>query len=368
MNYEKIARKEMGNMAAYIPGMRSQEAIEKYGLTHVVKLASNENPLGPSPKAIEAIAEAAKVGHIYPDSTAWKLRTLLAGKHKVTPEQVIVTAGGEELIRLFSGAYIAEGDEVIISELGFGLHFRGGQMQGAKIMTIPVKADLSDDIDGMINAISQKTKVVFITNPSNPTGHINKRADMEKLFKAVPKDVLIMVDEAYFEFAVEHEEYPDCMEYLADYPNMIILRTLSKVVGLAGVRVGYGVASAGLIAQIMKLKAAFNVSILALEGAYAALLDEAHIDRTILENRNSLNMFKEYFDKKGLKYVKPGGNFIFVDLGVGSFEAHQDLIKLGLIVRPGGAWGKDAFTRISSGTIEETKFAIDILDKYLASK
>lgn len=368
MDIQKLARKEMSQLSAYVPGIRSQEAKEKYGLDKVIKLASNENPLGPSPKAIEAMKEAAYMAHIYPDSTAIKVRTLLAEKLGVKVEQIILTAGGEELIKLFCGVFLDKGDEVILSQLGFGLHFRGAQMQGAKLQVVPVKEDYSDDLDEFVNRINDKTKVIFVTNPNNPTGLINSRESIEKFLSRVPENVLVMIDEAYFEFAVEHEEYPDCIQYLDQYPNLIILRTLSKVVGLAGARVGYGVASAEIIAEIMKLKGAFNVNIIAQEGAYAALQDEEHIQKTILENRLSLNMMKEYFDKNGYSYLKPGGNFIFVDLKISSKTVHEDLIKRGVILRPGHLWGVDKFTRISSGTVEETEYLLQVLDQYLKEK
>ena len=368
MDFEKIARKEMSKMSTYVPGIRSQEVKEKYGLDRVVKLASNENPLGPSPKAIEAIKVAASMGHIYPDSTAMKVRTLLAKKHNCEVENIILTAGGEELIKLFCGAFLNQGDETIISELGFGLHFRGSQMQGATVVSIPVKEDYSDDLDEFANKISDKTKIVFITNPNNPTGMMNSRDAIANFLTKVPENVLVMIDEAYFEFAVEYPEYPDATEFLAQYPNIIILRTLSKVVGLAGVRVGYGIAHEGMIAEIMKLKGAFNVSILAQEGAYAALLDTDHLEKTVLENRLSLNLLKEYFDKKGYHYLKSGGNFIFVDLGVSSRIVHEDLIEKGVILRPGHLWGRDQFTRISSGTIEETEYILKIMDEYLENR
>ncbi len=365
MNFEKIARKEISMMSTYVPGVREQEVKEKYGLDEIIKLASNENRLGPSPKAIEAIIKAASMGHIYPDSTAMKARKLLAEKHNVGVENIILTAGGEELIKLFCGTFLDKGDETIISELGFGLHFRGSQMQGATVVTIPVKEDCSDDLDEFANQITDKTKVIFITNPNNPTGMINSRDAIAKLLSKVPENVLVMIDEAYFEFAVEYPEYPDCTEFLNQYPNIIILRTLSKVVGLAGVRIGYGIAHPGMIAEIMKLKGAFNVSILAQEATCAALLDVEHIEKTVLENRASLNMLKEYFDKNGLHYLKTGTNFIFVKLGVSSKVAHEDLNKKGVILRPGYLWGRDEFTRISSGTVEETKIVLKVLDEYL---
>jgi|LGOV01.1.fsa_nt_gb histidinol-phosphate aminotransferase len=367
MDISKVVREEMSMMSAYVPGVRQQEVKEKYGLDEVIKLASNENPLGPSPKAIEAIKNAASMGHIYPDSTSMKVRKLLSEKHNVGVDSIILTAGGEELIKLFCGTFLNKGDETIISELGFGLHFRGSQMQGATVVTIPVREDLSDDLDEFANKITDKTKIIFVTNPNNPTGMMNARDDIAKLLSKVPENVLVMIDEAYFEFAVEHPEYPDCTEFLSQYPNIIILRTLSKVVGLAGVRVGYGIASSEIIAEILKLKGAFNVSILGQEAAYAALLDVDHLEKTVLENRESLNMLKEYFDDNGIHYLKTGANFIFVDLGISSKVVHEDLIKKGVILRPGHLWGRDKFTRISSGTVEETETIIKVLDEYLKS-
>ncbi|WP_317855183.1 histidinol-phosphate transaminase [Chakrabartyella piscis] len=368
MDFSNIVRPEVGKMSAYVPGVRSQEVKERFGVENIIKLASNENPLGPSPKAIEAICLAAKEGHIYPDSTAMKVRTLLAKKHNVAVGNILLAAGGEEVIRLFCGTFLNAGEETIISQLGFGLHFRSSQMYGGKVVTIPVKEDLSDDLDAFAENITDKTKIVFVTNPNNPTGIMNSRDEIVKLLAKVPSHVLVMIDEAYFEFAVEHEGYPDCTEFLEQYPNLIILRTLSKVVGLAGIRVGYAIAHENMIAEILKLKAAFNVSSIAQEAAYAALLDEEHIERTILENRKSLEMLKKFFEEKGLHYLPTAANFIFVDLGIGSQKAHEDLIREGVILRPGHLWGDIAapFTRISSGTVAETQVVIDTLEKYLS--
>lgn len=365
MNISKLARKELNNMRAYVPGARIPETMEKYGLNRVVKLASNENPLGPSPKAVEAIINAATGVSMYPDSRCTAAREAIAQKQGVDPDQIIIGNGGEEIIRFICESFINKGEEFIISYLGFGLHTKSAQMMGGKCVSIPMIGDYDYDLEAFLSAVTEKTKIMFITNPNNPTGKIIPKAQMESFLERVPEDVLVLVDEAYFEFAKQNPDYPDCTQYLNQYQNLIVLRTLSKVVGLAGMRIGYAITSKEIAAEMSKLKGTFNVNTLALTAGIAAVADETHIERTIAENNKSFDMMRSYFDKKGLRYLPTSANFLFVDMQMPSTELFETLMQNGVILRPGFQWGEENFMRISSGTVEETEFLLNVLDRVL---
>lgn len=365
MNIAELAREEMKQMRAYVPGARQDDVKEKYGIEHVVKLASNENPLGPSPKAVEAIKNMAASIHIYPDSQYKRARKAISEKLNVDPDQLIIGNGGEEVIRLLCETFLNKGDEVVISELGFGEHFIFSQMMGAECVVVPVTEKCDADLDEFLNKITNKTKMIFVTNPNNPTGKIVPRARMEAFLSKIPENILVMIDEAYFEFARLNPDYPDCTKYLDRYKNLFILRTFSKVTGLAGLRVGYGIADKAIIAEINKIKGAFNVNTLAAEVAIAAVNDDEHVQKTLEINTKSLDMMRAYFDKKGYQYFDTATNFIFVDFGINSAILHENLMEKGVILRPGSLWGQENFMRISSGTIEQTEEVLNVLESVL---
>ncbi len=358
-------REELKGMSTYVPGTRVSYVKEKYNLEKVVKLASNENPLGVSPKAVQAIKDAANGVNIYPDSECNRLRGVIADKLSVKSEQVIVGNGGEEIIRFICEALLDKDDEVVISELGFGLHIKSSQLMGAKVNIVPLLPNYDYDFDGFLGAISDKTKIVFITNPANPTGKVTERSVLEAFLAKVPSNVLVLIDEAYYEFATFNKDYPNGIDYLDTYKNVMVLRTFSKVAGLAGLRVGFGIASVEFIGELNKIKGVFNVSVVAIEAACAAMQDDEHIEKSVELNRESLKRMMEYFNKKNIEYLEPHGNFIFVDFKTDGKELYNSLLEKGVILRGGFLWGKDTWMRISSGTMEETKILIDALDAVL---
>ena len=364
---KKIFRKELEKLNVYVPGKPIEDVMREYGLTSVVKLASNENPLGPSPKAIAAVqAEAARI-NIYPDPAVRSLREKLAERFDVDYDQIMVGNGGESLIQLVAQSIIEPGDEVITADPSFSLYEISVSHMGGVVHVVPLLQDsFQYDLETMLSLVNEKTKIVFICNPNNPTGTILGKAALDEFADKLPEDVVLFVDEAYYEFAsAVSDDYPNGLEILKRRPNTIVLRTFAKVAGIAGTRVGYIFSNPELIAEVGKSTGVFSVNRLAQVAALAALEDNDHIQNSVALNKASLQAFKDFFDTKGLRYVEPGGNFIWVDVGVDTRELYVALQKEGVIVRPGFLWGWDSWLRISSGNMQDTEICIEALDKLL---
>ncbi len=358
-----IFRNTMNEVKPYVPGKPIEDVMREYNLTDIIKLASNENPLGPSKKAIERMNEVINKMHIYPDGAQLKLRERLAEINNVDISQVLVGSGGEQIISLIAQTFINDGDEVMFASPSFALYNIHCTHMGAKSVVIDLKDDFSYDLDKFYNNISNKTKIIFLANPNNPTGNIIKKDELLKFIDKLRDDILLVLDEAYFEYANFDDDYLNGIEVLRKRKNTIVLRTFSKCVGLAGLRVGYIFSSDEIIKEISKIKMTFNVNKMAQEAALAALDDKEHLRETIILNKKSLDMMKEYFDSRNMKYVDTRANFIFVNINKSSREVYVELQKLGVIIRPGFLWGFENYIRVSSGTIEQTKKFIDALDK-----
>lgn len=364
---KKIFRKELEKLNAYVPGKPIEDVMREYGLTSVVKLASNENPLGPSPKAIAAVqAEAARI-NIYPDPAVRTLREKLAERYHVGFDQIMVGNGGESLIQLVAQSIIEPGDEVITADPSFSLYEISVSHMGGVVHVVPLLKDsFQYDLEAMLALVNEKTKIVYICNPNNPTGTILGQAALDEFADKLPEDVVLFLDEAYYEFAsAVSQDYPNGLEILKRRPNTIVLRTFAKVAGIAGTRVGYIFSNPEMIAEIGKSTGVFSVNRLAQVAALAALEDTDHIKNSVALNQASLQAFKDFFNTKGLRYVEPGGNFIWVDVNVDTRELYVALQKEGVIVRPGFLWGWDSWLRISSGNMQDTEICIEALDKLL---
>lgn len=357
-----IFRKELANLREYVPGKPIEDVMREYGLTSIVKLASNENPLGPSQKAIEAIKREAEQCHIYPDGAALELRAKLAKKHGLQAEQILIGSGGEQILKLIPQTFINEGDEVIFATPSFALYDITSSHIGAKCIAVPVTEDFKHDFDRFVALINEKTKLVYICNPNNPTGNIMTRTEVLQLVDQLPAQTILVLDEAYFEYAIDDPEYIDGLEILKKRPNTVILRTFSKVAGLAGLRVGYVFSSAEIIREMTKIKGVFNANKIAQAAAIASLDDEEHIQKTVELNRASLGKMKVYFDAHNMRYVPTATNFIFVNINMSSRVAYEELLKRGVIVRPGFLWGYENWIRVSSGTLEQTDVFLEALD------
>ncbi len=359
---KSLFRPELEALKKYVPGKPIEEVKKEYGLTDVLKLASNENPLGPSKKAIEAIQREATQVHIYPDGIAAELREKLANKYKIKADNIMFGNGGEEIIKMIAYAFIDKDDEVIFGTPSFALYDISTNLMGGKAIKIPLTTDFKHDFKTFIENVTDKTKAIFVCNPNNPTGNIMTRDEVNYLVNNISDDILLVLDEAYFEYAKVNPDYPDGLDILRDRPNTIIIRTFSKVAGLAGVRVGFMISNEELIGEMTKVKNVFNSSKIAQAAAIAALDDEDHIDKTVKLNYESLGLMIDYFNEKNLSFIPTNTNFVWVNVGHDTRIVNEELLKEGVIIRPGFLWGFDEYIRISSGTIEQTKVFVEKLD------
>lgn len=357
---KNLFRNELSKIIPYVPGKPIEEVKKELGIEEVEKLASNENPLGPSPKAIEAIKKEVENIHIYPDATAMTLRKAIAEKHGLNYANVVVGNGGEQVLQMIAQTFINEGDEAIMATTTFGMYGSSVSHMGGVPVKLPLK-DYKHDLEGFINKINEKTKLIYVCNPNNPTGNIMTKDEIDFLVKNVPEDIVIIFDEAYYDYAKVNQDYPETLNILKERPNTIILRTFSKVAGIAGVRVGFALASEEIVTEMGKVKGVFNVNKLAQAGALGALADKEHIEKTVELNYKSMGMMKEYFEERGLEYIKSNANFIFVNINMDSRIVFQKLMESGIIIRPGYLWKWDNWIRVSTGSMEQTeKFLVKL--------
>ncbi len=359
-----LFRKELDLLRPYVPGKPIEEVQKEYGIDQIEKLASNENPIGPSPKAVEAIKREAENINLYPDAYAMNLKEAIGKKVGLTHENIIVGNGGEQTLSMIAQTFISYGDEAIMADTTFGLYNTSVLNMGGTVVKLPLK-DYKHDLDGFIEKINDKTKIIYICNPNNPIGNILSKDEIDRFLAKVPEDVVILFDEAYYDYAKVNPEYPETLDILAKRPNTIILRTFSKVGGIAGVRVGYVLTSKEIASQMDKVKDVFNVNILAQAAALGVLEDNEHIEKTVKLNYESLGLMEKYFDDNNLEYVKSNANFIFANINTHSKPVFEELMKQGVIIRPGFLWGWDNWMRVSTGTIEQTEKFIKTLDGIL---
>lgn len=353
-------REEIKNLQPYKPGKPISDVQREYGLDHIIKLASNENPLGCSEKVKEAIKNSLNDLSIYPDGNATELKEELSKSLGVKPNEILPTSGLDEMIDLIAKSYVDKGDEVIMADLTFPRYIQTTEMMGGVPVIVPLK-DFTFDLDGILNKITDKTKVIWICNPNNPTGTIVTERQMVEFFKQVPSNIMVVYDEAYKEY-VTSEEYPhDSIKFLKDYPNLLIMRTFSKVYGLAGLRVGYTIGNSQILENINKVRGPFNVSSLGLAAGVAALKDIDFIKKSYDLNVEGRNYLYEQFDKMKFYYPKSETNHIFVNVEKNGQEIFMELQKKGVIIRPMGG----NFIRVSIGTMEENKIFIEKLKEVL---
>lgn len=359
-----LFRKELAKFQPYVPGKPIEEVKREYGLDRIEKLASNENQLGPSPMAVEAIIKAVNDINFYPEATAYELKRELAEDLGVKDENLVIGNGGEELLQVIAQTFINEGDEVVVASPSFGIYNTTVGLLGGVIHSVPFKNN-QYDLAGMLAEVNDKTKLIYICSPNNPTGNIVTKNELEGLLSKLPEDVTLVMDEAYYEFASANPEYPDSIELMKKRPNLVILRTFSKVSGIAGVRIGYVITSERIAAEMNKIKLTFDVNRLAQEAARGALRDKEYTKKTVALTRESIEMMEAWFDKKGLDYIKSWSNFVFVDVKLHSKTVFEELMKRGVIVRPGYFWGWNNWIRVSAGTLEQTRFFLDKLEEVI---
>ncbi len=353
-------RKTLDNITAYKPGKPIEDVQREYGLEHVDKLASNENPLNCSPLAIEAVREAAANLSLYPDGNATQLKKAIANFYGVKETEVMPTCGSDEMVSLLAETFLDPGDETIMADLTFTSYIIAARMVDAKVVIVPLK-NFKLDLDGMAEAITDKTKVIWLCNPNNPTGTMFTEAELTAFMKKVPGNVVVVYDEAYVEF-VTNPDYPrDSYKLYQKYPNMIVMRTFSKVYGLAGLRVGYTLANEEILNNVNKIRKAFNVNRLAQVAAIAALKDQEFVEKVHKVNKEGKEYLYKSFEEMGIKYVPTEANYIFVDVGRDCNEVFVELQKRGVIIRP----IKETFVRITIGTMQQNQRLVSQLKEVL---
>ena len=335
----------------YVPGKPIDEVEREYGIQGSAKLASNENPLGPSPRAVEALRERLEDLHLYPDGDCFHLRRALARRLGVQPEGLIFGNGSNELIDLAVRTFLRPGDEALVARGTFVAYRLSLEAVGAAVRTAPLK-DYAYDLEGMARALTPDTRCVFLANPNNPTGAIYRRREWEGFLERVGPDVLVVADEAYFEY-VDDPDFPDSLEHHREDRSVLTLRTFSKVYGLAGLRIGYGVARPEIIAPMNQVRQPFNVNAAAQWAAAAALDDREHLRRSVEANRQGRSRLAEGLTALGLEWVPSQANFLLVRTGqVG--RCYEELLRKGVIVRPVGPDFPE-HVRVTVGTEDENR-------------
>lgn len=358
-------KKHIQDIKPYEPGKPIKELQREYGIRHVIKLASNENPLGPSGKAVRAMRKALRDVHLYPEGSCYYLVSRLAQELEIDREQILFGNGSNEIIELIARSFLSEGDEVISSEMTFLVYPILSQTCGAKFRAVPMK-DYRYDLEGILTAITPKTKLIFIANPNNPTGTYVTAREVEDFLSKVPEHVIVCMDEAYVDF-VDAEDFPQMLPYIKNgRQNVIVLRTFSKAYGLAGLRIGYGLASKEMIAYLHKVRQPFNVNALAQVAATAALDDTFFRWRTKWLVTSGRKFFYRKLKKLGLEYLPSQANFILINVKTDEHEVFNALLRNGMIVRAMGAYKLPNWIRVTIGRRSQNAQFMRLLKDYLA--
>ncbi len=359
----QVAKKSILEVKPYIPGKPIDKVKRELGLKNVIKLASNENPYGPSPKVVSAIAKASKELNRYPDGDCFYLREALAKKLKVDLRQLIFGNGSDELIVFAVRAFVSEGDEVIIAKPSFLIYDIASRIAGATIKAIPLK-NFTYDLEGMKQAVSAKTKIIFIGNPDNPAGTFISHDDLKSFMESLRSDILVFIDEAYFEY-VQEKSYADSLALLKEHANIFLTRTFSKMYGLAGARIGYGVGREEVVDLLNRVREPFNVNSLAQVAALACLEDSKYYRNIAGKIRQQRKFLQASFKRLKLSYEKSFTNFILIKTKQDSTSLTKKLMGLGVIVRDMSHWGLSNYIRVTVGTEKENKSLIRALEESL---
>ncbi|MDR3573162.1 MAG: histidinol-phosphate transaminase [Anaerolineaceae bacterium] len=365
IDINKIARQCIREFKEYVPGKPVEEVQRELGIQDVLKLSSNESPLGASPLAVQAMIKELKENcHFYPESLCPVLAAKLAQIHKLDPEQFFINNGVDGVLSMIGIAIIDCGDEVVTSQYTFQAYQNVTTRMGGNIVLVPQTADHRFDIDGIIARLTPQTKIVFLCNPNNPTGTMTTRAEFERLLAAVPENTLLVSDEAYYDFA-EDPDYPQTIPYLKNHTNLVITRTFSKVMGLAGLRVGYAMAHPEIIKVLRKVTDPFPVNRIAQAGALAGLDDLEFLRCSIQIVQQGRQQVYDGLLKMGLDPIPSQANFVCVDLGMPATPIYERMLRMGVIVRPLAPQGLPTFLRFTVGTPDQNIRALNTLAKAL---
>ena len=362
-DYVTLATRGVQGLQPYQPGKPIEELQRELGLTNVVKLASNENPLGPGELAVKAMSDALHDITRYPDGNGFVLKSALAERYDLTLEQLTLGNGSNDVLELVVRAYAGPGDEVIYSQHAFAVYALATQAVGATAVVTPAQ-QWGHDLEAMAASVSNKTRILFVANPNNPTGTWSSREAVQNLLDRVPGNVIVVIDEAYFEY-VTQPNYPNALQWLSNYPNLVVVRTFSKVHGLAGLRVGYACSSAQIANVLNRVRQPFNVNSVAMAGASAALADHAHISRSVQVNLDGMRWLQDQFEALGLTCIDSVGNFLAVDFARPADAINESLLRHGIIVRPIGGYGMPNHLRVSVGLESENAALVSALREVL---
>lgn len=363
---KRLIKERIERLGTYQPGKPIEELEREYGIKGAVKLASNENPLGPSPKAVEAISAALHSINRYPDTNGFYLKEKLSQKLGVRSDAIFLGNGSDEIIQLITQAFLSPGGEAIMGDATFSFYQMAVAAAGGKGVKVPLK-NLSYDLPSMADHITPQTKLIFINNPINPTGAIVKKEDFEKFLQRIPSDVILVLDEAYGEYVTD-EFFPDSLEYLGRGRQIFILRTFSKAYGLAGLRIGYGIAQSQLISCLNKIRGPFNTNSLAQTAALAALDDEEHLKKSLANNQEGLAYLYKELKGLGVEYLPTQANFFLIKIGESALSVYEALLREGVIVRTMTSYGLQHYLRISVGLPSENEKFMKALKKIIFPK
>ncbi len=347
----------------YEPGKPIEEVQRELGIGEPAKLASNENPIGPSPKALEAIRAVLGELHRYPDGSSWTLRHKIAAKHKVSPEQIFMGSGSCEILNLLVYLFLRPGMNAVIAEHSFVIYQLAIAASGGAAKVVPLREDYVFDLDAMAAAIDERTALVFLGNPNNPTGRIYRKAEWRRFLERVPERVVIVADEAYFEF-VRDPDYPDSLQDHNGRRLLVTLRTFSKIFGLAGLRVGYAVAREDIVRLLNNVRQPFNITSLGQVAVEAGMDDDEHVARTLEVNARGMAYLERELRRIGRVFLPSQANFILVDVGEGRV-VYEKLLREGVIVRPMNGYGLPRHVRVSVGLPEENRRLVAALERVL---
>lgn len=366
MNLPYPINPTLKDLPVYQPGRPIEEVARELGLpaASIIKLASNENPLGPSPAALKAMQDVLANIHLYPDGNAFYLKERLAAKLGVEPSHLILGNGSNEILEFVGHAFLQPGVDVVVSQYCFVVYPLVTKLFGANLLTVPAK-HYGHDLDAMRKAITPATRVVFVANPNNPTGTLVPVEELTRFVEAIPPNVVLALDEAYLEFLDHPADFISLIKG-GRKPNLLLMRTFSKIFGLAGLRIGYGIACPDLIAALEKIRQPFNTNSIAQAGALAALDDDAHMQRTRENNTAGLRYMEAACRTLGLEFIPSAGNFILVKVGNGG-RVFEEMQRLGVIVRPMGGYQLPEWVRVTIGTPVENERCVAALKQVLGT-
>ncbi|MDA0978770.1 MAG: histidinol-phosphate transaminase [Proteobacteria bacterium] len=364
-DFFELAQPGITELSPYQPGKPIEELERELGISDIIKLASNENPLGPSPLVTRRLAEEMDELARYPDGSAYLLKHKLQEKLGIDPQRLTIGNGSNDVLELLARVFLSPGAASVVSEHSFVVYPLVTRALGADLVTVPAK-NYGQDLEATLAAITPKTRLVFIANPNNPTGTWVGRAELVAFLEQVPASVIVVLDEAYFEY-VEEPDYPNGLSLIDQYDNLVVTRTFSKAYGLAGLRIGYAVSHPQIADLMNRVRQPFNVNAMSLAAALVALDDDEYLQRAIALNTQGMKFLTEALDQMGIGYIPSVGNFVTIDFGRDAMPIYQALLREGVIVRPIGVYNMPNHLRVTVGTPGENARFIDSLQKVLAA-